>query len=171
MMIAEIIVTRSTDCCRKSKSQIAIVEEKEEIADRGSRHQIAAAVEFARPGDLLLPRRRRRRPRGERRERGRGGERRAEKERQRKNLACEPLSFCYQIIRVKDVESRRCFLTGPYARLISETGYFPALLMADGDSSSNSNLGVTPDTQALWSAIRALDIKIDTKNDALATDV
>lgn len=70
MMIAEIVVPRSTDCSRKSKSQIAIAEEKEEIADRGSRHQIAAAVEFARPGDLLLPRRRRRR--GEMRERGRG---------------------------------------------------------------------------------------------------
>ena len=43
--------------------------------------------------------------------------------------------------------------------------------MADGDSSSNPNLGVNPDIQALWSVICALDIKIDTKNDALAADV
>ena len=74
MMIAEIVVPRRTDCSRKSKSQIAIAEEKEEIADRGSRHQTAAAVEFARPSDLLLPPRRRLQPRGEMREKGPGRE-------------------------------------------------------------------------------------------------
>ncbi|GMN69909.1 hypothetical protein TIFTF001_038962 [Ficus carica] len=61
-------------------------------------------------------------------------------------------------------------MTGSYAILASDNRIFAAILMADGDSSSNPNLGVNPDTQALWSVIRALDIKIDTKNDALAAD-
>ena len=43
--------------------------------------------------------------------------------------------------------------------------------MADGDSGLNPLLGVNPDIQALWSAIHALDLKIDAENDALAVDV